>query len=313
MQTRLTPPKTTFRSWLVALGFALLALAPSLSFAQSACTAMWGIVTTAGGAPTRLGFFNNSAGTAPKFTTLSFTTLSGGTNANALAGDPATGILYYFDRTAGTLTVNSVNLNTQVTATVGTIAPASPDGNAAMIGAVVDANSNLIMMTSAGAGNTAYHVAIVNKAGNTTAARWQTVTYTAGLGGGLPFSGGSGDIYIDQSGQLRIATNSNPTAVYPIALTIVNGSITSALASASTTYTAGGISVAGASVDPATGLSYYGGAQSGQILYRFDPDYEWQSGSVGLNPLHHLHDIRHGQLRVAARTTVHRQKFCNYL
>ncbi|MBI2727014.1 MAG: hypothetical protein HYX42_12280 [Polaromonas sp.] len=230
---------------------------------------MWGIVTTAGAAPTRLGFFNNSAGTAPKFTTLSFTTLSGGTQANALAGDPATGILYYFDRTA--LTVNSVNLNTQVTATVGTIAPASPDGNGAMIGAVVDANSNLIMMTSAGAGNTAYHIAIVNKAGNTTAARWQTVTYTAGLGGGLPFSGGSGDIYIDQSGQLRIATNSNPTAVYPIALTIVNGSITSALASASTTYTTGGISVAGASVDPASGLSYYGGAQTGQILYQFDP------------------------------------------
>lgn len=230
---------------------------------------MWGIVTTGGAAPTRLGFFNNSAGTASKFTTLSFTTLSGGTNANALAGDPATGILYYFDR-AG-LTVNSVNLNTQVTATVGTIAPASPDGNGAMIGAVVDANSNLIMMTSAGAGNTAYHVAIVNKAGNTTNARWQTVTYTAGLGGGLPFSGGSGDIYIDQGGQLRIATNSNPTAVYPIALTVVNGSITSALASASTTYTTGGISVAGASVDPSTGLSYYGGAQTGQVLYQFDP------------------------------------------
>ncbi|MES1977433.1 MAG: hypothetical protein V4451_05320 [Pseudomonadota bacterium] len=272
MQTRLASLKITFRSWLVASGLALLALAPSVSLAQSACTAMWGIVTTGGAAPSRLGFFNNSAGTAAKFTTLSFT-LSGGTSANALAGDPATGLLYYFDRSAGAQTVNRIDLNAMTTTTVGTITPGSPDtgSNTAIIGAVIDASSNLIMMTSNGVGNTAYHLAIVNKAGNTTNARWQTVTYTAGLGGGQPTSGGSGDVYIDQAGQIWIVTNSNPTAAYPVNLTIVNGSITSALAGASTTFTAGGISVGGASVDPATGLSYYGGGAGGQLLYRFAP------------------------------------------
>ncbi len=85
MPTRFYSLRTACRSWLLALGFALLALVPAVSFAQSACTAMWGIVTTGGAAPSRLGFFNNSAGTAAKFTTLSFT-LAGGTNANALAG-----------------------------------------------------------------------------------------------------------------------------------------------------------------------------------------------------------------------------------
>lgn len=225
---------------------------------------MWGIVTTGGAAPTRLGYYNGSAGTASKFTTLSFT-LSGGTNANALAGDPSTGILYYYDR-AG-LTVNSANINTNVTATVGTVTPASPDTMANTIGAVIDQSGNLILMTSNG--STQYHLAIVSKSAATTTARWQTVTYA--VGGGLPTSGGSGDLYIDQANQLWIATNSNPTAVYPITLTIVNGSITSALAGASTTFTTGGISVAGVSVDPATGQSYYGGAQPNQILYQFNP------------------------------------------
>ncbi len=78
MPTRFYSLRTACRSWLLALGFALLALVPAVSFAQSACTAMWGIVTTGGAAPSRLGFFNNSAGTAAKFTTLSFT----------LAGEP---------------------------------------------------------------------------------------------------------------------------------------------------------------------------------------------------------------------------------
>ena len=155
---------------------------PGVALAQSACTAMWGIMVPAGTGPSYLGYFNNSAGTAQKFTTLSFTLSPN--QANALAIDPSTGTPYYFDRTA--LTVGKVDLNANTTATVGTITPASPDGNGNILGAFVDTTGNLIMMSNAGA-NLAIHLAIVSKTVATTNAVWQTVTYA---GGALPANGG---------------------------------------------------------------------------------------------------------------------------
>ena len=186
------------RRCLAMLLLALL-LAPGISAAQSGCTAMWGITTTGGAQPFRLGYFNNSTGTASKFTTLSFT-LTG--NANALAGDPATGLLYYFDRTG--LNLYSVDLNTQGTTTVGAIAPASPNGNTLIIGAYVDPSSNLILMSSSGAAGGNYQLATVSKTGPTTNAVWQTVTYT--IGGGIVSSGGSGDIFLDSATGRRLGT-----------------------------------------------------------------------------------------------------------
>ncbi len=249
------------------LALTLLAL-PNLSVAQSACTAVWGIVTTGGAAPTRLGFYNSSAGTAQKFTTLTFT-LSGGTSANALAGDPATGLLYYFDRAA--LTLGSINLNTNQTTTVGTILPESPDTNANIVGGVVDQNSNLILMSTSGP-NGDYQVATVSKTGNTTNAVWRTVTYA--IGGGLPTSGGSGDLFIDKSSQAWIISNSTPSALYPLTLGITpgnpNGTITSSTVGASTTY-AGPASIAGIAIDPTTGQSYFSGATGGSITFAFTP------------------------------------------
>lgn len=250
------------------LALALLTFA-GLSFAQSACTAVWGIVSTGGAAPTRLGFYNSSAGTAQKFTTLTFT-LSGGTSANALAGDPATGLLYYFDR-AG-LTLGSINLNTNATATVGTISPASPNTNANIIGAVIDQNGNLIMMSTSGAAGGNYQVATVSKTGNTTNAVWRTVTYA--IGGGLPTSGGSGDLFMDKANQLWLITNSTPSALYPLTLGITagspNGTITSSTVGASTTY-AGPASIGGVAIDPTTGQSYFSGVTGGSITFAFTP------------------------------------------
>ena len=245
----------------------VLCLVPGAALAQSACTGMWAIVTTAGAAPTRLGYFNNSAGTAQKFTTLTFT-LAGGTSANALAGDPATGILYYYDRSG--LTLNSANLNTGVTATVGTILPASPSGNGGIIGSYIDTSGNLIMMSS---GSSVYHVAAVSKVGNTTNAVWRTVTYA--IGGGLPASGGSGDIYLAQSGQAYLISNTTPGAAYPLSLTITagspNGTITSSTVGASVTFATSPASIAGISVDPATGINYFAGGTTAKIAYSFDP------------------------------------------
>ncbi len=255
-------------SLLLALAFTLLAL-PSVSFAQSACTAMWGIATSASGAqPYRLAYYNGSTGTAQKFTTLSFT-LTG--NANALAGDFATAKLYYFDR-AG-LNTMSVDINTYATATVGTIAPAAPTagGNGNILGAVVDQNSNLIYMSSDGTTSGWYSLAIVNKTVATTTAKWTSVTYTAGLGGGKITTGGSGDIYMDKNNQIWIMSNTATPgpALYPITLTIVNGSITSAVAGASVTYNVTPLAVQGVSALPTTGDSYLAGATNNQIAYQF--------------------------------------------
>ncbi len=254
------------RHLLVALALMLLALLPGVSFAQSACTAMWGIVTTGGAAPARLGYYNGSLGTAQKFTTLTFT-LAGGTQANALAGDPATGILYYFDRTG--LNLGSANINTGVTATVGTIAPAAPGGNANILGAVIDQSSNLIMMAS---NANVYYLSMANKAGNTTSAVWQSVTYTVGLGSGAPASGGSGDVYIDKNNQIWLVSNTTPTALYPLTVTFTAGSpgtITSVVSGASVTYATGPATVQGVSVLPTTGLSYLAGVTTNKIAYSF--------------------------------------------
>lgn len=265
MPTRFSSLKTACRSWLLALGFALLALVPAVSFAQSACTAMWAIVLTGAAAPSRLAYFNNSAGTAQKFTTLTFT-LAGGTNANALAGDPSNGILYYFDR-AG-LTVQSANLNTQVTATVGTIAPAAPNGgNVNIIGAFVDLAGNLIYLSGGGT----YHVAAVSKTGNTTNAVWRTVTYAIG---GAAVASASGDVYIDQGGQLWLLSSTTPKAAFPLTLAVTagspNGTVTTSTVGASVTFASTG-AIAGGSVDPNTGLNYYGGNTNNQTAYRFNP------------------------------------------
>ncbi len=239
----------------------LLTAVATPAWAQSACTAMWGIVTNGGAQPYRLGFYNNSPGTAAKFTTLSFT-LTG--NANALAGDPNSGLLYYFDRTG--LNVHSVNLNTYVTTTIGTIAPVSPDTNANILGALIDPNGNLIMMSASGG---AYHLAIINKTAPTTTAVWRTVTLA--IGGGLPASGGSGDIFLDQAGQAWLISNTANASLYPLTINIAAGAITSVTAGTATTYTATPLSIGGASVNPVGGAAYFGGVTAGNSLLSFTP------------------------------------------
>jgi uncharacterized repeat protein (TIGR01451 family) len=255
-------------AWVKLLASVLIWLTTAIAapaWAQSACTAMWGIVTNAGGNPTALGYYNNSAGTAAKFTTLSFA-LTGGTSANALAGDPNTGLLYYFDRTPAALQVHSVNLNTYVDTAIGTIAPASAGGNANILGALVDASGNLIMMSSNASG---YQLAIVNKTGTTTAAVWRTVTLA--IGGGLPPTGQSGDIYIDQTGQTWLVSNTVPASLYPLNITIAAGAITSVTAGTATNYTPSPASIGGVSVNPVGGAAYFGGLTANQSLYSFTP------------------------------------------
>jgi uncharacterized repeat protein (TIGR01451 family) len=248
-----------------------LMLAPSSVWAQSACTAMWGIVGNGGGTAT-LGFYNNSAGTAAKFTLLPFT-LTG--NANALAGDPATGLLYYWDRTGTALSLHSVNLNTNTDTTVGTVAPASPDGNGNIFGALVDNSSRLILMSSLGTSGAPYHLSVASKTGNTTNASWITVTNAIS---GLPVqgaaqSGGSGDIFLDRNNQIWLITNTAPSAsLYPLTVTFsAGGTITAVVAGTPTTYTGTPASIQGVSLNPVTGINYFAGVTAGNIASSFTP------------------------------------------
>ena len=260
---------------------ALLAILmlPGMAVAQSACTAMWAIVTSGGGvAPYRLGYFNNSAGTAQKFTTLSFT-LTGATPApNALSSDPSTGILYYYDRSG--LTVRSANLNTGVDALVGTILPQAPGGNGNIIGAFTDAAGNLVYLSGGGT----YYAATVSKTGNTTSAVWQTVTYSIG---GPAVASASGDVFLDQSGQVWLLSSVTPKAAYPLTLAITagspNGTITSSTVGTTRTFASAG-AIAGGSVDPSTGINYYGGASANQILYSFTPGTSNSESLVDASP-----------------------------
>ena len=177
------------RSLLLALAFTLLAL-PSVSFAQSACTAMWGTLS----ATQQLAYYNNSAGTASKWTALPFTLA--GTNANALAGDSASGLLWYFDR--GGLKLYSVDLNTYAVSAGVALATAAPGGNANILGATFDLSNNLYLMAS-NAG--LYYLSLVSNKATGTNSAWTQILYTStGL---APASGGSGDIVVARSGQAR--------------------------------------------------------------------------------------------------------------
>lgn len=230
----------------------LAAWLPVLSYAASGCTAMWATLS----ASQQIAYYNYSSGTAAKWTVLPFTLT--GSNANALAGDANTGLLWYYDRTGTKL--YSVNLNTYAVSagvSLSTAAPAAA-GNGNIIGATFDASGNMYLLASTGANGSYYLSQVTNPATGTNGA-WTTVTYA--VGGGIPASGGSGDIAYDQSGQAWLATNTNPTALYPLTLS-------TAKVGTSVTYAIGALSIAGVAVDPVSGAMFIGGTTNGSITYK---------------------------------------------
>ncbi len=242
-----------------------------VSYAQSACTGMWAILNN--GAPaSSLTYYNNSAGTAAKWTAVPIALSSGTTTPNALAADNA-GNLYYFDRVG--LAMHSINLNTGVQSGPFTIAPAvtGVNGNGAILGAAVDANNNLIFLGNPSTLNPAdqpYYLAVINKTGNTTGAVWTPIT-TAGGANFLPGSG-SGDLYLDATGQMWLAINTNPPALYKLTITVnAGGVITSAVVGTSVSYNPGAIQSTSVGVNPLTGLVYLGSGTAGQTTYQISP------------------------------------------
>lgn len=262
--------RSFLRACFAASIWSLLAL-PAASFAQSACTGMWAILNN--GAPaTSLAYYNNSAGTASKWTAVPIALNSGTTTPNALAADNA-GNLYYFDRTG--LGVYSINLNTGVQSGPFSIAPAlgGTFGNAAILGAAVDAAGNLVFLSNTSTLTPAdqpYALAVINKTANTTAVVWKTITNPNGTNF-LP-GAGSGDIYLDAAGQMWLAINTNPPAAYRLTLTITGGVVSSAVVGASVSYNiTPAIGTSSVGVNPLTGLTYLGSATAGQTTYQITP------------------------------------------
>jgi uncharacterized repeat protein (TIGR01451 family) len=251
---------TAFLRIFLGFALALLSLLPSSGWAQSACTAIWGVD---GNAPAGLRYLNRTTGQW----SASLLNLTG--TANALAGSSANGLLYYVDR--GPRQLYSVNLNVFPLAStlIGTIPdPPAPANAGNMLGGTTDAAGNLfIYATSSGSASPTYAyvtVAQVSTANAATVTSWTQIRTTANA---TPTLLGSGDSFIDQSGVNWIISNTtiqptlhqldlNPGASFgrtnspPLALTGVNN-----------------MQVAAVSTDPVSGLTYLGGLEPGGAPY----------------------------------------------
>jgi hypothetical protein len=178
--------------------------------AQSACTALWGTIDDNGGAAgsvTSLRYFNT---TTNRWINLSPTvTLNG--NANALAGDPATGILYYVDRTTGNL--RSYNLNTQVDANLGAIPLPAPITAVQILGATMPSAGNLILYWTENTGTLATDREYIGRI-NVSAPATATWTQILTAAGANQLLGNSGDMFTNNGGTTFIVSNTTPSTTF---------------------------------------------------------------------------------------------------
>ncbi len=244
---------------------ALLCLAlllPNLAAAQSACTAMY--ATSGNAAANAVFYYNNSIGTTSKWTTVTSmpTAL---TYTNALSGDSTTGLLWFADRATNRL--YNFNPNTYAFSAGAPLSTPPPTTETNLLGATFDNAGNMYLLFSAVAvAPSKYYISqVTDKTTNPiTNGAWKTVTFS--VGGGLPASGGSGDIVVDKAGQAWLTSNTNPVALYRL-------NLTTATIDATTTYALGAatLSIGGIAVDPLTGNMFIGGATSGSVTYQINP------------------------------------------
>jgi uncharacterized repeat protein (TIGR01451 family) len=187
----------TIRLIMMAL-FVCVALMQTVR-AQSACTALWATIDNdAGGAGLvhSLRYFNNTTNLWTNLTPA--VTLVG--NANAIAGDPVSGLIYYVDRSIGALRV--IDLNTRTDVSLGNINP-PPGGVNNILGAAIPTPGTLILYATNPPNE---FIGRINLA-NPPAATW---TQILTVGGVNPALGNSGDIVIDQQNRFFIASNTAP-------------------------------------------------------------------------------------------------------
>lgn len=222
------------------------------AFAQSACTAVWGIrspTTTTGG----LSYLNTETGQWSPI----LLGLPG--NPNALAGSPTSGLLYFLDR--NTQNLYSINLNSYPLAysQVGVAAIPAPPAPALagnLVAGTMDGAGNYFVYATQGAYNDFVAVAQISTATAATVTSWTQVLTVAGA---VPNILGYGDMFVDRFGTTWIATNTNPPTFHQINLNPGPGfgrtnvpPITITGAPAHEAFSV--------SADPITGAVYMGGA-----------------------------------------------------
>jgi uncharacterized repeat protein (TIGR01451 family) len=236
----------------------------SSTYAQSACTALWG-VTNAGGTIT-LRYFNTATNSwvSPGLTALA-------NNPNALTGNSTNGLLYYVERTTGNF--RSINLNTGVNTLISTITAGFPAGTTAndIVGATYTAGNRHILYLTDNAAPQGAYVAEINPATGAFIIGWTKVLTTAGAN---PTFGGSGDIYTNQAGLSYIATNSTPSLIHAVNLTA--GASFGRTSSPSVSITAGPLpNLAGIAVNPVGGNAYIGTGSPGAVTYSLSQTPTW--------------------------------------
>jgi uncharacterized repeat protein (TIGR01451 family) len=239
------------------LAAAGLMLTPSSAWAQSGCTAMWATIddnNNANGAVTSLRYFNT---TTNRWINLSpAVTLAG--NANALAGDPGSGLLYYSNRADGTL--HSYNLNTQVDTTLGAIPTTALVTNtfqilgATMVGAGGPGNLYLYYTDNRALGTQLEYVGRVTQFTPSVLVSW-TQILTIGSNTN-PALGISGDMFTTPAGQSFIASNTTPNSFWSIDLNPL--SPTYARVTQTLTLDTSIVELWGAAVNPVNGQTYIG-------------------------------------------------------
>jgi uncharacterized repeat protein (TIGR01451 family) len=237
---------------------------PGTAFAQSACTAMFGLVDNdAGGGNTNysLRYYN---ATSNQWVNLG--NVNGGASPadgfNALAGSNVTNLLYYVNRT--TRQLRSINLNTVpfTDAAIGIItAPPAPAVATNIVGATTDATGRLFVYATDGT-NQGF-VAQLNPASAALITAWTQLQTTGGVN---PAIAGSGDIFCDNSGTCYVLSNTTAPSLHVLNLTpgasfgrtnspplIVSG--------------VSGVNVGGVALDPATQSAYFSNGNATSSTY----------------------------------------------
>lgn len=221
-----------------------------MAWAQSACTALWGINLN-----NQLTYLNKSTG---QFTTATaaLAVCTGGGGCNALTGSNINGLLYFVVRNTGELYTYNPSTATGPTL-VGTIpAPTAPATRANTLGAAMTAAGNLyVFATSGSTPPTPSFVALaqINTASAATVTSWTQVRTTANA---TPTISGSGDISVDNSGVAYIISNTTPSPTYHI-IDLTAGANFGRTTTPPTSITGAQTAVAGVAVDPVTGNTYF--------------------------------------------------------
>lgn len=226
--------------------------------AQSACTSVWGVMSTGGGTTSTLSYFNVGTGQWSQ----SVGNLIG--NANALSVSSTTGILYYVDRTTQNFYSVDTNANPIVSTLIGTIpAPPAPAVATQILGATTDAAGRVFAYATgpAGAPPVFVTVAQISLSSAATLTSWTQLRTTPT--GDSPTLAASGDSFVDGAGVNWVISNTNPPTLHQLNLNLTPvASFGNTNSPALSLIGVDGMNVRGVATNPLTGRTYMGGFSS---------------------------------------------------